>query len=336
MLLNIYYSNEMMNAQLYSQPEVLGIIHAYGQIFPSISPALADYWGHGRERPWSCLTSDFHNVRYEQFAALHEEASRIDATQFLNLDAKGNALRNAALTCGVGYSLGINAWTDNLLHRTYQDDLSSLTILLAHDWYPIATTDRKGEWRRSDAPLRADDNLHCVKGYHAGAPEHVLHGDTVGLFLNLYPDYRPPGVDKMGNLGKYGYSYARCLAGLDELVAALSPRYTHINIVSWGADVWKPLSTRTNAPNKIGLTAYTRNLPGQPLVLELGGRRLPYLPLVHPSFKSNFSQPEHYYHLAQGFLAMGLGLPGSTRWPNKCTADARAAALPQYREMPQK
>lgn len=314
-----------MNTQLYTRADVARVSDAYRHIFPSVSPALADYWGHGRERPWSCLTSDFHNASYEQFAALQEEARLIDAAQFPSLEAKGLALRDASLSCGIGYSMGINAWTDNLLHRTYHGHLTSLTILLAHDWYPIATTDRQGADRRSDAPLRTDDNLHDVISYHAGAPEQVLDGETVGLFLNLYPDYRPPGVGKTGSVGKFGYSYARCLAGLDQLVAALSPRYTRVNVVSWGADVWKPLAARTDAPGKIGLTAYTRNFPGQPLILELGGRRLPYLPLVHPSFKSNFSQPEHYHHLAHGFHAMSLGLPGSARMPSKCVADARAA-----------
>ena len=314
-----------MSTHVYSQQEVGGIMHAYRQIFPAVPAALADYWGHGRERPWSCLTSDFHHARYDQFLALHEEARRIDAIAFPNLDAKGAALRSAALGAGVGYSLGINAWTDHLLHRTYHDDLSALTIVLAHDWYPIATTDRAGATRRSDAPLRKDDNLHGTPGYHAGAPEQVLDGGSVGLFLNLYPDYRPPGAGKTGNLRKLGYSYARCLAGLDQLVASLNPRYTRVNVVSWGADVWTPLSPRTSAPQRIGLTAYTRGFPGQPLVLELGGRRLPYLPLVHPSFKSNFAQPAHYHHLAHGFKAMGLGLPGSAHSANKCVNDARAA-----------
>lgn len=314
-----------MTTQTYSQPEVAGIMHAYRRIFPSVPPALADYWGYGRERPWSCLTSDFHGARYDQFVALHEEARRIDTITFADLDAKGAALRSAALEAGVGYSLGINAWTDHLLHTTYREELSALTIVLAHDWYPIATTDRVGAMRRSDAPLRKDDNLHGTPGYHAGAPEQVLDGGSVGLFLNLYPDYRPPGAGKTGNLRKLGYSYARCLAGLDQLVAALATRYTRVNVVSWGADVWKPLAPRTSAPSRIGLTAYTRSYAGVPLVLELGGRRLPYLPLVHPSFKSNFAQPAHYHHLAHGFQAMGLGLPGSARSSNKCVNDARAA-----------
>lgn len=316
-----------MEQLLYSRDDVGRIAHAYGRVFPSVSPELASYWGYDRQRPWSCLTSDFRVATFEQFARVHEAAGRIDAMPYSGLGAKGAALRTAALEARVGYSLGINAWADHLLFHTYREDLSSLTIILAHDWYPVATTDRKGRWRRSDAPLRTDDNLEGTTGYHAGAPECVHDGGTVALYLNLYPDYRPPGGEKTGDVRDTGLSYARCLTGLDALVACLNPSYKDVSLVSWGTKVWEQLARRTASPKGLLLTTRTRNFPGQALRVELGGRSIPYLPIMHPSMASNFSQKAHYRHLALGFRELGLGLPGGTRSTGKCVMDARAVLL---------
>jgi hypothetical protein len=313
-----------MATELYSRGDVARIHLAYQGIFPVVSPALADFWGYSRERPWSWVTSDFRNTIYEQYAQMHAAARRIDAASFPDLDAKGAALRAAAREAGVGYSLGINPWTDNLLLETYRDNADCLTVILAHDWYPIATTDKQGRWRESDAPLRADDNLHRTHKYHAAAPEAVLERRTVGLYLNLYPDYRPPGWAKTGEVGQFGYSYGQCLAGLDELVASLHPRFTKVSLISWGVPVWAQLSRRTAAPRGMKLTRYTRDFSGHPVTVELGGRLLPYLPLIHPCMGTNFGQPQHYRHLAHGFQALGLGLAGSSASRSTCVASARA------------
>jgi hypothetical protein len=142
----------------YSESDVARILGAYRSIFPRVPHKLADCWGHGRTRPWSQLTSNFHAARFEQSRRCTKRRA-VSTPPFANLEAKGAALRAAAHEVGVGYSLGINAWADNLLHQTFQEGLTSLTIVLAHDWYPIATVDRRGQWRKSDAPLRMDDNL---------------------------------------------------------------------------------------------------------------------------------------------------------------------------------
>lgn len=158
--------------------------------------------------------------------------------QGLGAGARGQALRDAALATGVGYSIGISPWTDNLLVRTYADDKESAVILLGHDWYPIVTGDRS-----SGTPLISGFTAR-VKRYWPGAPEAVLDGSTVGLFVNLYPDYRPPGDPKCGNLAKYGYSYAQCLSGLDALVAAVRKRFSEIRVISWGSNVWSAMLPR--------------------------------------------------------------------------------------------
>lgn len=313
-----------MTTEMYSRGDVGRISHAYKGIFPTVSPSLADFWGYSRERPWSLVTSDFRNASYEQYAQLHDSARKIDAARFPNLDAKGLALRAAVREAGVGYSLGINPWTDNLLLETYTENSDRLTIVLAHDWYPIATTDKKGLWRQSDTPLRSDDNLHRTHKYHAAVPDAVLERRTVALYLNLYPDYRPPGWAKTGDVGKFGYSYAQCLAGLDELVAALHPRFTDVSVISWGAPVWTQMSRRSASPRGMKLTKYTHEFPGQHTTVELGGRVLPYLPLIHPCMGTNFGRQQHYRHLAYGFQALGLGLAGSSSSRSASVASARA------------
>lgn len=190
-----------LNQQQYSSDQVTQILHAYRSIFPTITADLENYWGLQRERPWSYVTTNFHSATFEKLQALQERAWEIDNLS-LTQEARGIALRDAALKMDVGYSIGISPWTDNLLARTYSDSKDSVVILLGHDWYPIVTGDSP-----SGTPLKSSDSLHTVERYWPGAPEAVMDGTTVGLFINLYPDYRPPGDSKCGNLNKYGYSY---------------------------------------------------------------------------------------------------------------------------------
>jgi hypothetical protein len=105
------------------------ILAAYRSIFPQMTPELAEYWGLSRQRDWSVVTSDFHSASYDKFKSLHEHVVKID-NQGLAPKSKGEALRAAAISCGVGYSMGISPWTDHLLYETYSDDKDSVTILL--------------------------------------------------------------------------------------------------------------------------------------------------------------------------------------------------------------
>jgi hypothetical protein len=295
----------MNNEQLYGPDQVAQILHAYRAIFPTITPELADYWGLERKRTWSCVTTDFHLATFEKLRALHERTLEIDQ-QGLDPGARGRALREAALATGVGFSIGISPWTDNLLARTYKDDKESVVILLGHDWYPIVTGDRP-----SGTPLISWDSLHEVKRYWPGAPEAVLDGSTVGLFVNLYPDYRPPGDPKCGNLAKYGYSYAQCLSGLDALVAAVRKRFSQVRVISWGSNVWDAVLPRLAdvRPNTL-LSAAVKDAPGRVLSIKLGGQVVPYLPLMHPGHWGNFGRAYHLRHVKAGYAALGLGLPG--------------------------
>lgn len=310
-----------MNA-IYSEDQVAHILNVYRSIFPSISPELADYWGLNRQRTWSCLTTNFHQATYEKLHALHLQAQEIDGMD-LDFQKKGDALRDAALGLDVGYSIGITPWTDHLLSQTYSDDKNSVVILLGHDWYPIVP-----DGRPSGTPLGASDSLHHVESYWPAAPEAVLEGDTVGFFFNLYPDYRPPGDPKCGRLTQYGYTYAQCLAGVDAMVDALSKRFEHIQLISWGSNVWDALLCRVaGAAPKTLLSKHIGSAPGMVQTIELAGRRLRYLPLMHPGHWGNFGRPYHLRHVKAGFAELDLGLPGMSASTRNKVQIARQIAL---------
>jgi hypothetical protein len=307
--------------KLYSPQEVTAIQGAYRAIFPNITPELASYWGLERERPWSCLTSDFHTTSYGQLHALHEEVRLIDRRS-LDAFGKGAALRAASSQLGVGFSIGLCPWTDHLLGETYGDEKDTLTIIIGHDWYPIVVADRPV----SGSPLGSEDSLRGMQGYWPAAPQAVFDAETVGLFFNLYPDYRPPADKKCGRLTGYGYSYEQCLSGVDAMMNAISKRFRLVQLISWGSPVWDALLPRVRrvAPGTL-LSKHIQAAQGVPLTLELGGRLLSYLPLMHPGHWGNFGRPYHLRHLKHGFSAMDLGLPGPVGATNGKVYKARNA-----------
>ncbi|MCP2085930.1 UNVERIFIED_ORG: hypothetical protein J2Y81_001947 [Paraburkholderia sediminicola] len=307
------------NNVTYNADQVDRIRLAYCGIFPEITPGLSDYWGLNRQRPWSYVTSNFHTSTYEQYFALHSEVQNIDG-QPLGTWGKGEALREASRQFGVGYSIGLCPWTDHLLGETYSEDKDRVTILLGHDWYPIVNP----ECSRSGSPLQTGDALHFVERYWPAAPQAVFDSSTVALFINLYPDYRPPGDPKCGSLRRYGYSYAQCLLGLDATIAALANRFRHIQVISWGANVWEALLPRVqDVARNTRLSRYFRAAPGKVLKMNAGGRDLEYLPIFHPSFSPTFSNEDHLRHLKKGFSSLGLGLPGPSTATNVHVLKAR-------------
>lgn len=285
-----------MDSQVYEQHQVETILSAYKSLFPKIDAPLAAYMDTERSREWSYLTTNFHAASYEQFHALHRQAREID-DMGLSADRKANALRAASKECGVGFSMGFCAWTDNLLYRTYSPDKDHLTILLGHDWYPIVPPGR--QW--SDSPLSCLDTFHAVKRYHPGAPPAVLENTTVALFLNLYPDYRRPDANKTGNLK----AFKQCMPGLDSVIASVSRQFKTIQLISWGSDQWAELSKRVSPDRKAaGLMEHTRHAPGRILSFPSNGIQVPYLPLAHPSFATNFRNAAHLDHVKRGFAAL--------------------------------
>lgn len=277
-----------MNRLPYDRNQVEKILGAYRTLFPDTGGELARYWDTGRKRDWSYLTTDFHSATYDKFADLHARTIEIDEDKTLGKPEKGEALRKASREVGVGFSLGICPWTDNLLHETYSPEKERLLILLGHDWYPIVPMKRLP----SDTPLGVA-GLHFVPKYKPAAPQLVFTNQSpVVLFLNLYPDYRPPGTRSTGDLPKGSYSYEDCLLGLDAVIAALNSRYQSIDLISWGKNPWVALGKRvTHDGKQNGIMNQAREQGGKVLTFKSSSRDLPYLPMAHPSENRNFLRP---------------------------------------------
>lgn len=299
-------------SQEYDRVVVDCIQLAYRSLFPTLTPALREYWGLDRRREWAVLTSDFHAATFDQYADLHARTAVIDG-KLLDVKQKGASLRDAALSAGVGFSIGVCPWTDHLLYETWSADKDSVTILLGHDWYPIVVDGTE----RSGSPLQGEVALRYTEGYWPAVPQAVFDGKTIGLFLNLYPDFRPPGDKKCGSLVGYEYSYDACLTGLDAIIDIVCSQYKEVQIISWGSNVWRVLSGRVSGiGKKISLTSHIANQSGSVLSFTSGRHSLPFLPIVHPGLWGNFGRTSHLVHVNKGFQALGLGLPG----PSKCTS----------------
>jgi hypothetical protein len=317
-----------LNRLEYDRDQVEKILGAYRTLFPDTGGELARYWDTGRRRDWSYVTTDFHNATYDNFKELTVRTDAIDKNMKLGKAEKGEALRKTSTEVGVGFSLGICPWTDNLLFETYAPEKDRMIILLGHDWYPIVPRARA----TSDVPLELVGLHHLPKKnytYKTGVPDVVItntNESPVVLFLNLYPDYRPPGTPSTGLLPKGSYSYEDCLLGLDAVIASVSRRYQSINLISWGVKPWETLGTRVKRDGKqSGIMKQTSERSGEKLTFKSSNRYFNYLPMAHPSKNLNFRKPSHLCHIVDGFDAMGLGTPWEN--PNCFEADRTAMAL---------
>ncbi len=289
----------------YKQAEVEQILVAYRTLFPQddITSALRTYWGWGRPRQWSYVTTDFHAATYDRLLALHQSSMEVEKrwrAGELTQQAKGEELVAAARRNEVGYSIGVNPWTDNLLWRTFDPGLprQDLVVIVGHDWYPIGAGDDP------ESPM-LDQGLHHTERYRTWCPESFFRqqkNDPVILFLNLFPDFRVPGARKTGRLStRKGYlSYAACMDGLKEVLRIVSPKFERTSVISWGSEAWQAMSPLVDGePVSRGIKDQQKLATGK--LLRVVGT--PYFPMAHPSFGTNHSKQ----HLRVGYAAMGLG-----------------------------
>jgi hypothetical protein len=276
----------------YTAQEADAILAAYRRVFPHTADALAAYWDFPRARCWSCLTTDFHKVTSDQVEAFHGALQTMDRTG-APADV-GDRLRTLSLTCGVGYSLGISPWTDDLLLRTFIERTRRVLIILGHDWYPIVTRTPAYQAR---SPLERQ-SLFDEAPYAAAVPDIGRCVDCTVLFINLYPDFRPPGGDVMGALGDYG----PWLLGIEAVCQSVARGFELAGIVSWGSHVWEAMKRRSVREwgldpdwRSLGVMAVAARHRGQhPLMLLMGGRRVRWFPFAHPSFATNFRRADHW------------------------------------------
>lgn len=294
----------------YTPSQIDHILQAYRSLFPpdETTPALRSYlgWDRAASRPWAFLTTDFHIATPEQLQALHDASIAIEVrwrAGELNKAARAAALIAASKAIGVGYSMGLNPWTDNLLLRTFDPRARRwprrLIVLVGHDWYPVAAgTD-------PESPM-INQGLHLHTKYHGACPQAFFahdHGDDAPaiFFLNLYPDFRTPLEGKIGAIKGMALSYPQCVQGLREIVKVLERKFEQVSIISWGDKAWRhmrPLATPAAA--NLGVKKNAMAHPGR--VLSFAGHG--YLPISHPSMPNQVAE-----HLCTGFAALNLGLP---------------------------
>lgn len=294
--------------QFYTHDQVKVIIDAYQHIFGPIGNELRAYWDLDRKRDWGCLTTDFHKSTFEQY----DEASRraIKAEEKIG-DPKelGFALREITQETGVGLSIGVCPWTDHGLFQTYEQNKykGQLTIILGHDWYPIVPKPQpKKEPHPVDVPLCCDQGLHTCKKYiTVGAvPRAIVEKSELSLFLNFNPDFRKPGDPVAGRFDPS--TYRRCAEGFNALVEAVGRNFK-VQIISWGAPVWESLREQVKGVDEaLGVMQNAEKRSGCLLELRCGKQSVPYLPLAHPCYASNFKKSYHAAHAQRGFVEMGL------------------------------
>ncbi len=290
----------------YTRHQVEQITNAYRHIFGPIETELREYWDFDRKRDWGCLTTDFQNATFEQFEEASKLAIQIERSIHDPVE-RGLALRNVTRKTGVGLSLGVSPWTDHGLFQTFEQNKHKrrLTIVLGHDWYPIVPQRAKNP-HPVDVPLSRYAGLRgLVKYINVGAvPAAIMDGSELLLFLNFKPDFRPPNTPVKGPFEPYN----RCSEGFNALVEAVSREFK-VQVISWGADVWRLLSKQVmEKNNSLGVCVRAR-MPeyfGRPLELHCGKSAIPYLPLAHPCDRRNFDE-HHAAHAHEGFLKMGLG-----------------------------
>lgn len=291
----------------YSKCDVERILSAYREMFPSIGPELRRYWDLDRKQEWSLLTTDFHAVDYDTLVELSVRTEKINR-EFAGARAKAHALADAARNLGSGFSIGVSPWTDHGLFSTYEPAKDKITVVVAHDWYPIVPMKEHPR----DMPLFAQ-GLATMTGavgakYHKAVPPQLLSdgGDRVLLFLNLYPHYREP---EDGLTGKLAVDYGECFRGLLDVLECVCTRFNDVQLISWGTHTWEQVRKLVEGKDKTNLSDNWLT-GGESAVhtIRVGGRPVRYLPLAHPSHPGNFCTKGpigHLAHVQRGFAALG-------------------------------
>ncbi|HZY17023.1 MAG TPA: hypothetical protein VFE82_01000 [Ramlibacter sp.] len=290
--------------RLYDRAHVAQILAGYRTLFPSgeITPALRSYWGWDRKRAWSHLTTDFHAATPDKLLALHETSVNIERqcrAGGMTATEKGRQLVAAAESEGVGFSVGVNPWTDNLLLRTFDPSAAHrrLVVVVGHDWYPL------GAGKDPESPM-LDQGLHWTPKYQGPCPEAFFNStknNPTVFFINLFPDFRAPGNTKIGAIKDGLLSYGQCVEGLQEVLRILAPKFERTSVISWGGEAWRHMAPLAKPQTrKVGVKKNAQAYPGR--LLEFAGHE--YLAMSHPSMPNQVAE-----HLRIGFAALGLGRP---------------------------
>lgn len=233
-----------MSVARYTHEQAKDLINIYRRLFPLKSahwPTLKAYWDFQRMRPWSCITTNFHEVSFDRLLAF--DAARRSWRRSDRHAEDGAALAALASNFDCGYSLGLSPWTDSALHATVTNETRTLVALVGHDWYPIVP-------KRGPVEARPPLDIFQLIGaedpqwrrYADGIPtSEAFHRAGVGLlFLNLVPDFRHPDAAAEKEFPfPPGYGYQDCLSGL---LAALESAHAYLpiqKVITWGSPAWE-------------------------------------------------------------------------------------------------
>jgi hypothetical protein len=287
----------------YTDDQVETLLRLYRKLFPKDTELwgeVARYLDFERppKRKWSCVATDFHSVSLKQFHDLDTALQARRPASGASPEQNGAALADLAQKHGCGYSIGINRWTDSALHDTLRDDTQELIVLIGHDRHPIVEKDGKIKGDRGPLnkyPLLDSTDPRRGAGYGRGLPsaEQFRRARTGLLYLNLVPDYRPPGAKAAGNFpfdDEAAFGYSHCVKGLQaalKLALSTFPRLLHV--VTWSRHVWKALREFTEdwavRPLRVTAAAMRGGTDGFPWLLD--GHRLRIHPFPHtvPSYQ---------------------------------------------------
>lgn len=215
----------------YSREQTKHIIDAYRNVFAGADDFLDFIYAI---RPYNCIQTDFRNdnYNYDYFLDHPTEHSINNINSFLAnhnaneanirfaLDEQFDLYKNNHLN-GVGMSIGINSYCDDLLLRTYDKNKPDkhILLLLFHNYYPVIFNKKNGQmYHELKNPLTRysildsenpynhfryvfDNVAHSVWHSKKTSPEifsrfvdlfHNLENRYTIVFLNLFPDYLPP------------------------------------------------------------------------------------------------------------------------------------------------
>lgn len=251
---------------LYSAQEIDFILGAYQKLFPdSKSPALRRHLDLDRRRPWSLLTTDFHQVNSSIIEGYHMEREQLQL-EGLTYEEAGQLLQKLCRkhpTIKISGSLGISPFTDEILLKTFQPDINQVWAIIGHDWYTIIPNQAlEGDCIRFGSahlvesrsprrryPIYTENPYYKWAGYYRLSLPTNLPSYICLLFLNLIPDLRPPLASKenrkegqfpFNNSGLMGYP--ECVDGTVKLLSSLSANLELSAILCWGAPVRDAIS----------------------------------------------------------------------------------------------
>lgn len=282
----------------YTEEETQHILAAYNQLFDEPTAELLKFMDLSRKRAWSCLTSDFRTLTFEKVREFDRQINDLSLSSKSTREI-GECLVDLSRSAGVGYSMGLCPWTDYLLLNTFKKTSKEILIVVGHNWYPIVT---KNKCYVADSPLN-QDNPTCDWMYAKALPTQLFNDpDLAILFVNLNPDFLPPGDNKTGDTDT-----AQFIPGFAGLCKSVSKVFRIKAVFSWGSPVWQSLLKCLKSgrafpiSTNVGVAVSERNL-----ALSFDELEMKYYPFLHPSSPS-FHGKEHsqrYHDVCDELLRM--------------------------------